>query len=77
MYGPRRFLLKGGVAMELRLRLRARATKDIDIVVFAETDDDLVDTLQAALETDYLGFGFRLARVESIATSRPAEWTSR
>lgn len=60
------FLLKGGVAMEFRLRLRARATKDIDIIVFAETEDDLVDTLQAALETSYLDFGFRLARVQSI-----------
>jgi len=65
----RRFLLKGGVAMELRLRLRARATKDIDIVVFAETEDDLIDTLQTALETSYLDFGFRLARVQSIANT--------
>jgi hypothetical protein len=32
----RRFLLKGGVAMELRLRLRARATRDVDILVLVE-----------------------------------------
>jgi len=28
-----RFIVKGGVALELRLRDRARATKDIDIVL--------------------------------------------
>jgi hypothetical protein len=61
----RRFLLKGGVAMELRLRLRARATRDVDIVVLAE-EADLIDTLQDALEEPYLNFGFRLARIQGI-----------
>ena len=31
--GGTRFIVKGGVALELRLRDRARATKDIDIVL--------------------------------------------
>lgn len=65
----RRFLLKGGVAMELRLRLRARATKDVDIIVSTETEDDLIDTLQDALEESYLDFGFRVARVRLIANT--------
>lgn len=33
--GAPRFIVKGGVALELRLRDRARATKDIDIVLAA------------------------------------------
>jgi hypothetical protein len=45
-----RFLLKGGVAMELRLRLRGRATKDIDIVILPEDDADIIELLQDALE---------------------------
>jgi len=62
----RRFLLKGGVAMELRLRLRARATKDIDVIVIPDGEDDLIDALRIALQEPYLDFGFRLARIQSI-----------
>jgi hypothetical protein len=62
----RRFLLKGGVAMELRLRLRARATKDVDIIVIPDEDGDIIDALQEALEEPYLNFGFRITRVQSI-----------
>lgn len=46
--GPR-FVLKGGVALELRLGARARATTDLDIVAVCE-DDDLVGALDAALQ---------------------------
>ena len=62
----RRFLLKGGVAMELRLRLRARATRDVDVLVLTEDEADLIDTLQDALEEPYLDFGFRIAGVQDI-----------
>jgi hypothetical protein len=62
----RRFLLKGGVAMELRLRLRARATRDVDILVLPEDEADLTDTLRDALEEPYLNFGFRIARIQGI-----------
>ena len=62
----RKFLLKGGVAMELRLRLRARATKDIDIIVIPDGEAELIETLQDALEAPYLDFGFRLARIQDI-----------
>jgi len=73
----RRFLLKGGVAMELRLRLRARATKDIDIVVFAETEDDLIDTLQAALEHHLDGLADRGAsRSELLCADQTATLVS-
>jgi hypothetical protein len=43
-----RFIVKGGVALELRLRDRARATKDIDIVL-RDTTADLADSLEEAL----------------------------
>ena len=54
-----RFIVKGGVALELRLRDRARATKDIDIVL-RDTKADLADTLEQALTGEaYQGFSFR------------------
>ena len=57
--GDPRFIVKGGVALELRLRDRARATKDIDIVL-QDTDADLARTLERALTGDaYQGFTFR------------------
>jgi hypothetical protein len=68
-----RFLLKGGVAMELRLRLRARATKDVDIIVICDGDGDgdgdvdIVDMSADALEEPYLDFAFRLTDVRDIA----------
>lgn len=67
-----RFLLKGGVAMELRLRLRARATKDIDIVVIPDGEADIVELLQDALEEPYLDFAFRVTDVREIANT-PAQ----
>jgi hypothetical protein len=70
--GERRFLLKGGVAIELRLRLRARATKDVDIIVILDGEVDLIDALRVALEQPYLDFGFRLARIQSIENT-PAQ----
>jgi hypothetical protein len=62
-----RFLLKGGVAIELRLKLRARATKDVDIIVIPEGDAHAVDMLEDALQDPYLGFAFRLADVRDSA----------
>jgi hypothetical protein len=53
------FIVKGGVALELRLRDRARATKDIDIVL-RDTTADLADSLEEALTGEpYQGFYFR------------------
>ena len=45
------FIVKGGVALELRLRDRARATKDIDIVLL-DTTPALADSLEDALTGD-------------------------
>ena len=58
------FIVKGGVALELRLRDRARATKDIDIVLRDPTAD-LADSLEQALTG------------EAIRASRSAERASR
>jgi hypothetical protein len=47
------FIVKGGVALELRLRDRARATKDIDIVL-RDTTANLADSLEQALTGDHI-----------------------
>jgi hypothetical protein len=84
--GPR-FIVKGGVALELRLRDRPRATKDIDIVL-RDTMADLADTLEEALTGDaYQGFSFRrkgqpllldngAVNMEFAVTYRGQPWTS-
>lgn len=55
--GPR-FLIKGGVSMELRLGVGARTTRDVDIVFRGRTDE-LLDALDDAFEQSYSGFAFR------------------
>ncbi len=56
------FIVKGGVALELRLRNRARATKDIDLALRLP-DANLALTLERALTGDpYQGFSFRRKR---------------
>jgi nucleotidyltransferase AbiEii toxin of type IV toxin-antitoxin system len=54
--GPR-FVLKGGVAIELRLRAGARATQDVDMV-FRGPDAELLDALDAAFTEPYRDFAF-------------------
>ena len=49
------FLLKGGVAMELRLKLRARTTKDYD-AAFRARADEVLDLLDEALQETYNNF---------------------
>jgi hypothetical protein len=82
-----RFIVKGGVALELRLRDRARATKDIDIVL-REPTADLADSLEQALTGDpYQGFSFRrkgqpllldngAMNMEFAVTYKGQPWTS-
>jgi hypothetical protein len=53
-----RFLVKGGVSMELRLGLGARSTQDVDFV-FRGPTNELLDALQEAFEHPYSGFEFR------------------
>lgn len=55
--GPR-FLVKGGISMELRLGLTARATKDVD-VIFRGDAGELLDALDDAFAQPYSGFEFR------------------
>lgn len=50
-----RFLVKGGVAMELRLGVEARSTQDFD-VVFRGAPADLCDALDEAFVEPYSGF---------------------
>lgn len=56
------FVIKGGVALELRLRNRARATKDLDVALH-HPDADLATTLERALTGEpYQGFSLRRKR---------------
>lgn len=52
------FVVKGGVALELRLRDRARATRDLDVILNRD-DGDPLDALEEALAQPYEGFTFR------------------
>lgn len=52
------FLLKGGVAIELRLRSQARATKDVDLVFFGDPEE-LGRDLDRALAEPYSEFSFQ------------------
>lgn len=81
------FIVKGGVALELRLRNRARATKDIDVVL-RDAEADLADALEQAVAGDpYQGFSFRrkgepllldngAVNMEFAVTYRGQPWTS-
>ncbi len=84
--GPR-FIVQGGVALELRLRDRARATKDIDVVL-RDAEADLSVALEQAVTGDaYQGFSFRrkgepllldngAVNMEVSVTYRGQPWTS-
>jgi len=52
------FLIKGGVAIELRLGLAARATRDIDIGLSA-SPDQLVPMFDGALDVGFSDFRLR------------------
>lgn len=52
------FVVKGGVALELRLRDRARATRDLDLILNRD-DGDLLPVLEELLAGSYEGFTFR------------------
>jgi hypothetical protein len=55
--GTTAFVVKGGVALELRLRMRARATKDFD-AVFRDEFGELADVLDRAFAEPYGDFRF-------------------
>ena len=62
------FLLKGGVALELRLGLQARATKDYDAAFRAEMAD-LLDHLDDTLRAGYGDFTAERTAVEPITNT--------
>lgn len=85
--GQPRFIVKGGIALELRLPDRARATKDIDVVL-QDADADLTRTLEQAIRGEtYEDFSFRrkgepllldngTVNIELAVTYRGGAWTS-
>lgn len=82
-----RFIIKGGIALELRLRGRARATNDIDVVL-QDAEADLARTLEGAITGEaYQDFSFRrkgepllldngTVNLELAVTYRGGAWTS-
>lgn len=58
------FLLKGGVAIELRVGGVARATKDVDLVFFGDPEQ-LAETLDEDLIEPYSVFSFEREEIES------------
>jgi hypothetical protein len=53
------FVLKGGVALEMRLEGRARATRDVDFSYRGPTTDDLVSVIEEAIAEPYGLFTFQ------------------
>jgi hypothetical protein len=62
---PVRFLIKGGMACELRFQGKARATRDLD-AVFHGSLDELRADLDAAFAETYSGFSFSYSEPEPI-----------
>lgn len=60
-----RFLIKGGIACELRFQGKARATRDLDAVFHGSLDELLAD-LDAAFAEPYSGFSFSHSEPEAI-----------
>ncbi len=80
---PSPWVLKGGVALEFRFADRARATRDIDLAMRADLDDEqtLRDELVESITEDPQGdlFEFRLEsmRLLSVVDARGAVWRVR
>jgi hypothetical protein len=62
---PSRFLIKGGMACELRFQGKARATRDLD-AIFRGSLDELLADLDAAFAESYSGFSFSYSEPEAI-----------
>lgn len=67
--GEPTFLLKGGVAMELRLQLRARATNDYDAAFRARTEE-VIDHLDEALAQPWNNFNLTRDEPEIITNTK-------
>jgi hypothetical protein len=66
------FLLKGGVAMELRLQLRARATSDYD-AAFRARNEEVIDRLDEALAQPWNNFDLTRDAPEVIANTEAVQ----
>ncbi|MFI5091054.1 MAG: nucleotidyl transferase AbiEii/AbiGii toxin family protein [Terriglobales bacterium] len=62
---PGRFLIKGGIACELRFQNQARATRDLDALFHGSLDELLAD-LDTAFATPYSGFSFSYTPPEAV-----------
>ena len=62
---PARFLIKGGMACELRFQDRARTTRDLDALFHGSLDELLAD-LDTAFATAYSGFSFSYVPPEAV-----------
>jgi hypothetical protein len=60
-----RFLIKGGIACELRFQNQARATRDLDALFHGSLDELLTD-LDTAFATAYSGFSFSYTPPEAV-----------
>lgn len=67
--GEPRFLVKGGVSLELRLRLRARMTNDLD-AVFRGNFDEWLTALDDTLAEEIKGFTFARDEPELIKETK-------
>jgi hypothetical protein len=63
------FLIKGGVAMELRLALRARATQDLD-AAFRAAAEEMIERLDDALEAGHADFTASRTTAQEIGETR-------
>ncbi len=71
-HGDPIFLLKGGVAMELRLQLRARATSDYD-AAFRTRTEEVIDHLDEALAQPWNSFNLTRDAPEIIKNTKAVQ----
>jgi hypothetical protein len=78
--GEGRWILKGGVAVELRLIDRARTTRDLDLALLdfdvdgAQVRDLLADALLSSPEPDFFEFRIERFRLTSIEGAPAPVW---
>ncbi len=67
----RRWVLKGGYALEVRLRVQARATKDLDLALLDSAPDLRDELVEALSDGTGDGFGFEIRQARRIAPADP------
>jgi hypothetical protein len=80
---PSPWILKGGVALEFRLPDRARATRDIDLAIRTDLEDEaalreeLIEALVQDPQEDLFEFRLDSLRMLSVVDTRGAVWRAR